>query len=416
MLKISGLSLVVMFFFAHVCVSATHRASSEPSRSRSSSAYFQTPETIGIARANLQRTGLFQATGVHTLNGVNWKSPKLFSIEEKTRPFQDEDDLDMAAILGLHYFASPPVFSNGTIFFSVYNGDGFLAAFDAKTGERRWLFTRQGGMLSPPIVVDQTVYVGAGARTVVSLDANSGREISRFSGERPAKQGMLNRMRGDRYSPSPIVGNDLVLMGGNDGKIFAVDVKLTTLKWTFELRGITGPPAIANNTAFVGTTLGVMYAIDLATGKEKWKVNTKAVWPTVTDETVFFGEQGTLHAVDSGTGQEKWKAKAPVRIGTALAVAYEAIYFGGADGNVYAMHAADGKPKWQFKTRNPCDAPVVSDGVLYASCDEHLFAIDAKSGAVIWDFEEKKSSMISPVIFDGSLGVLTADGFLFTLR
>jgi outer membrane protein assembly factor BamB len=393
----------------------TRRVSSEPLINESSS-YFQSNETIGINGANLQRTGLFQAKGVHVLNGIIWKSPKLFSIEEKTRPFQDEDEGELAGILGLHYFVSPPIFSNGMIFFSVYNGDGFLAAFDAKTGERRWLFTRERGMLSPPIVVDQTVYVGAGQRTVVSLDANSGREVGRFSRERPAKQGIFNAMRGDRYSPMPIVSNNLVLLGGTEGNITAIDTKLTELKWTLPLRGGTGPAAIANNTAFFGTTLGLMYAIDLATGKEKWKINAQVVWPMVSDNLVFFGEKGTLHAIDAGTGQEKWKAKVPTKIGTALASAYEAIYFGGIDGDVYAVHALDGKPKWQFKTKSPCDAPVVSDGVVYASCEEHLFAIDAKSGMVIWDFEVKKSTMRSPVILDDLLCVVTADGFLFALR
>src|SRR5204863_6686711 len=94
-------------------------------------------------------------------------------IEEKPSPLEDYG-IDMTGVLNLHYFVSPPLVSNGTIYIAVYNGHGFLGAFDAQTGQQRWAIERKEGMISPPVVVGDTAYVGAGARTIVSIDVTTG--------------------------------------------------------------------------------------------------------------------------------------------------------------------------------------------------------------------------------------------------
>jgi outer membrane protein assembly factor BamB len=385
------------------------------SLSQTANALRQTSEPVVTSAADIRRTGLFTTRGLHRFTGVAWKTPKLFSIEEK-RSALYEDDIDIQSFLYLNYFVSAPLAANNTIYFSLYNGHGFLGAFDARTGQLRWSIERKEGMISPPVIVGNTAYVGAGARTVRSVDVATGQETGRFTAEAPAKLGVLNKLRGDRYAPSPTVAADLVLLGGAEGRFLAMNRSLTELKWSVEVGGTVGTAAVAGNTAFVGTTLGFLHAIDLANGKEKWKLKAKAPWPLATDDSVFFAENQTVHAINASTGQENWRTRVGATVGTPLAIAYGIIYFAGFESDVYAVDAGSGKAIWRFKTADSCSAPVLADGVVYESCTDHLFAIDAKSGSKLWEFAEKKLTMLAPAVSDNMLHVITEEGFLLALR
>src|SRR5258706_13839211 len=53
--------------------------------------------------------------------------------------------------------------------------------------------------------------------------------------------------------------------------------KLTGVKWKFHTNGLViSSPAMANGTAYVGTTDGKLYAVGLASGTRKGKVKTAA--------------------------------------------------------------------------------------------------------------------------------------------
>ena len=66
--------------------------------------------------------------------------------------------------------------------------------------------------------------------------------------------------------------------------------------------------------------------------------------------------------------------------------------------NVFALDAATGRPYWHYKRILPakinvcCDAvnrgvAVLGDRVFVGTVDAHLVALDAKTGAVVWDVE-----------------------------
>ena len=59
--------------------------------------------------------------------------------------------------------------------------------------------------------------------------------------------------------------------------------------------------------------------------------------------------------------------------------------------------------KWKFKTGDwISSSPYVSEGVVYfGSNDEHLYALDAKTGELKWKFETAGSVNSSPDISEG---------------
>ncbi len=63
-------------------------------------------------------------------------------------------------------------------------------------------------------------------------------------------------------------------------------------------------------------------------------------------------------------------------------------YFGSYDRNFYALNASSGAVLWQYQTGGEINSsPAVANGVVYfASNDAKLYALDAKTGALLWTF------------------------------
>ena len=80
------------------------------------------------------------------------------------------------------------------------------------------------------------------------------------------------------------------------------------------------------------------------------------------------------------------------------------IYFGSSDGNVYALDAATGDIKWEFPTEDKIwSSPIIEDGVLYVgSFDKKLYALDAATGSKKWEPFETEGVIVSNPIIDNS--------------
>jgi len=93
------------------------------------------------------------------------------------------------------------------------------------------------------------------------------------------------------------------------------------------LTGVTGTPAVRDNTVYVGTWAGEARAFELGTGRTVWQRQVAAAGamiddsPLVTQDLVYLGDaRGRLHALDRATGAEVWnvaldRAAQPARRG-----------------------------------------------------------------------------------------------------
>ena len=72
--------------------------------------------------------------------------------------------------------------------------------------------------------------------------------------------------------------------------------------------------------------------------------------------------------------------------------------------------------KWKFKTETGVTSPAVSDGVVYfGSEDDHLYAVDIKTGKEKWKFESGDSIYYTPVVSDGVVYFGSKDKHLYAL-
>ena len=191
-----------------------------------------------------------------------------------------------------------------------------------------------------------------------------------------------------------------------------------TVKWKFHTRGyVNSSPAVVGDTVYVGSADGGLYAVNKDTGKQRWRFKTEGrvvSSPAVAGGIVYFESyDGNFYAVDAETGHLMWKfttggerrfegthlhgsLPAPETMPdpfdvylSSPVVWHDAVYFGSGDGNVYALNAKSGAVVWKFKTGDVVHAsPAIADGTLFiGSWDSYMYALDAASGTEKWRFK-----------------------------
>jgi outer membrane protein assembly factor BamB len=131
---------------------------------------------------------------------------------------------------------------------------------------------------------------------------------------------------------APTSAGGLVFVGGQDGKVRALDARTGKIRWIFATAGpIKMPPTIWESRAYVGSGDGYVYALEAATGRLLWRFraapverhimlygNLCSTWPVntgvlVNDGVAYFTAgiidcDGTyVYAVDAKTGKIKWQ-------------------------------------------------------------------------------------------------------------
>jgi len=83
---------------------------------------------------------------------------------------------------------------------------------------------------------------------------------------------------------------------------------------------------------------------------------------------------------------QKWSAQIAVSAASAPAVANGVVYVGSYDNHLYALDAKTGAQVWSAATGGAIwSSPAVADGVVYVgSADSHVYAFDAETGALRW--------------------------------
>jgi outer membrane protein assembly factor BamB len=329
-------------------------------------------------RGNPQHTGVYDAAGVPTLNGVKWA-------------FKTEGQI----------IASPAVHGD-----TVYVGStaGTLYAIDRATGSSKWQYPVKSRITSSPAVAGGLIYFGAFDGNFYAVSETTGqlkwkfqtRGEHRFSaahlhGLVPENETMPDPW--DCYLSSPVVWNGAVYFGSGDGNVYALDAATGTQKWKFKTGNVVhASPAIADGVVFVGSWDSYMYALDAATGAEKWRFHTG-------EDPVNHNQQG---------------------IQSSAAVSDSVVYFGCRDGHLYAVDQQSGVMKWSYNTKGSwvLNSPAVSHGKVYFATSDTglLYAADAKTGAIAFSVNWGWPMYSSPAIAGDMLYIGSTAGTLNAAR
>jgi outer membrane protein assembly factor BamB len=188
-----------------------------------------------------------------------------------------------------------------------------------------------------------------------------------------------------RVISSPVVSGGALFVGSTDGFLYAIDQHTGTQRWKFETRGpVNSSPAAAGGLVYVGSIDGNVYAVDATTGQQRWAFATKG-------ERRFTapGIHGAIPRTERMPDPFDVFLSSPTVVGSV-------VYIGSGDHHVYALDASTGSLKWQFAAGDVIHAaPAVSNGVVYVgSWDRHLYALDAESGRERWRYTTGNDTVI----------------------
>ncbi len=342
-----------------------------------------------------------------------------------------------------NWVQSSPAVANGTVY--VTSRDRTVYALTASEGSEQWQFETgiaetdaedtvpsEAGMRSSPTVVDGTVYVGGGNDEVRRRDG----VVERVDNHNYLYA--LDSETGDlewKFQPeaetesSPTVIGDVAYFCCTAGNVYAVDTTDGSQRWQFTVDdestdGITGTPAVANCTVFVGSWGGTLCALDARDGSVEWRYETDeavSASPAVHDGTVYVGVNGdgSVVAVSAEDGEVEWRYSTDgAVVASSPAVADGVVYVGDYGvGSLEAIDAHSGEAVWTASTPGYIwSSLAVVDGVVYASdLRNTVYGFDAADGTELWRFETGGAVRSSPAVVDGTVYVGSDDQNVYAL-
>ena len=191
--------------------------------------------------------------------------------------------------------------------------------------------------------------------------------------------------------------------------------------WRFRTGGeVWSSPRAAGDLVLVGSDDGNLYALDRASGAERWRLDAGGALRddvSVSEGRVFLATAGYLRAVALDDGRELWRRRLPViSPPTLVRHGNGAVVAGSYDRNLYALDPDDGSVLWRVPTTGENrTAAAVAEGVLAAGSDAgELLLVDLATGTA-----RARVDLGSPVAgvaaAGGDLFVATDGGFLYRL-
>lgn len=233
---------------------------------------------------------------------------------------------------------------------------------------------------------------------------------------------------------SPIVANNTVFVGANNGYLYALAVDSPTLKWSFPTGGsIRGAPLYLNGVVYLGSTNGKLYALNAVSGASAyaWSPFDTATQgggailsSLVTDGTnIYFGtENGRVFAVNAASGVRAWYYDASrfsySSPSLVLSPQFNALFFSSYDGVVYSISTA-GSLRWTYPVAGDnfeYSSPAVVGGVVYVGSNNGIiYAIAANNGSLNWSYDVGSDVIASPAVTADTVYVGSLEGNFYAL-
>lgn len=140
--------------------------------------------------------------------------------------------------------------------------DEHLRVINIDTGKQAAIMPVGSYLIASPAVRDKLLYFGTYASQVVAVDWTKQETLWTYK----SKRGEFP------YHSSAALTEDLVVLGGRDKQIHAIDRKTGKAVWTCLTGGrVDSSPAIIGNRLFCGSSDGKIYELDLKTGEKRWE-------------------------------------------------------------------------------------------------------------------------------------------------
>ena len=313
---------------------------------------------------------------------------------------------------GVGIYCSPAVEKD-----KVFVGDdlGCLTAYALKNGKKLWSFASGKRIVGTPAVSEGIVVFGSADRNIYGLNAADG------------------SLRWKVEAAEPVLGavtihEGIAYVGASDKTFRAIDIQTGKEVWSYnQVKGyIETKPLVVDDKVIFSAWDNTLYALEKATGKEIWKwtggltrmhFSPAAVWPVASNGKVFIADpQRAMTAVNLQNGETVWRTfRSQVRETIGLSEDGERVYSKTMNDSIVCYSTLTDTPEqvWAsnvgFGYEHAPSMPLEKDGVVYGSTKEGLlFALEAKTGKIIWKHKIGNSLINTVVPLNGREVLFTA--------
>jgi eukaryotic-like serine/threonine-protein kinase len=148
-------------------------------------------------------------------------------------------------------------------------------------------------------------------------------------------------------------------------------------------------------------------------------------WPMFRHD---FSHSGVTASVEPTSAVKRWDFKEGHSGGffgaSSAAVVNGIVYVGSylgdyehGGGNIYALNADTGAKVWNYSTQTGVySSPAISENRLFIGADDYVIALDALAGTKIWSFETCSTVRSSPAVINGVVFIGSDDGNIYALN
>ena len=315
---------------------------------------------------------------------------------------------------GVGIYCSPAVEKD-----KVFIGDdmGYLTAYALKDGKALWRFQSGKRIVGTPAVSEGIVVFGSADCKIYGLNAQNGNLLWTVETSEPVLGAVT-------------IDNGTAYIGASDHTFRAINTSNGEIKWTFT--GVKGyietKPLVTDSKVIFGAWDNTLYALNKADGRELWKwtggltrmhFSPAAVWPVAAEGKVFITDpQRAMTAIEIETGNTVWRTfQSMVRETIGLSEDGERIYSKTMNDSIVCYSTKGSHPHelWAsnvgFGYEHAPSMQVEKDGIVFGSTKEGLiFALEAKTGKVLWKHKIGNSLISTVVPLSGNRILFTATG------
>ena len=271
---------------------------------------------------------------------------------------------------------STPIIADSVLY--IGRIDGTMTALSLATRDTLWNFETWGQLSASANIMDiegkKTLVFGSYDNYLYSLDINNGKEIIRFES-------------GYYINGAVARWKDCVVFGGCDAWIRIVDCRNGIQTDSLEAEAyIPASPAINGDYGYIADYEGNIHELNIQ--NSKFESTRKIMQPT--------SESGSFVSVP--------------------AVTDKVLFIVSTDQYMYAINRTDDTVIWKYLLKGSTgeSSPVVCrEKVVVCTKTGIVTILNAKSGALLWEYDTGEQIMASPAVVHGRFYILTTRGTLF---
>jgi len=305
----------------------------------------------------------------------------------------------------------------------IYTADasGLIKAVTIKDGKVQWTTQLKHGIVSGPTVADGFIAVGTNASTLALLNQADGKEL------------WQNKVSGEILSP-PAMANQKVIAKTIDGKVYAFDAVNGNQLWTADhgspslVLKASSSPIILDNLVLIGFSDGKLDALELQTGRIVWQRSVAYASgasdverlvdidsdPIIKDHVAYLGSyQGYIGALSLTDGQFIWRK--PGSVYKNMILNDNSLYLTDSNDVVWSIDSHTGTVNWKqtaLKARGLTEPVFVGNDLVVGDKTGYLHVIASQTGELLGRSQMSGKVSVSPSVTGRNLYVLTDNGML----